>query len=282
MKRYLTVLLTAGFLLCCVQAFPHKKDEKKSVQTLWAHPWQGKRVAYLGDSITDPRNTGSQKKYWNFLQEWLDITPYVYGVSGRQWNDIPRQAEQLKKEHGDDFDAILIFIGTNEFNSGVPIGEWWDETTAEVMAGIHQAKRMEVRRQRKPSMNSETYRGRINIALDTVKRMFPTKQVVLLTPIHRAIFYRSETNWQPDESYQNKCGEWMDAYVNAVKEAGNIWAVPVIDWNASCGLFPLMQENLQYFANPENDQLHPNDAGQERMARTLLYQLLTLPCTFGN
>jgi lysophospholipase L1-like esterase len=41
-----------------------------------------------------------------------------------------------------------------------------------------------------------------------------------------------------------------------------------------------MEENLQYFHNPENDQLHPNDAGQQRMARTLMYQLLTLPCTF--
>ena len=267
-------------LLCCVQVFPHKIQDKKGAQPTFVHPWQGKRVAYFGDSITDPRNNGSKKKYWNFLQEWLDITPYVYGVSGRQWNDIPRQAEQLKNEHGDDFDAILIFIGTNDFNAGIPIGQWWDEKTTEVMAGIHKPKQLETRRQRTPSMNKNTYCGRINIALDTVKRMFPTKQVVLLTPIHRANFFANDKNWQPNESYQNECGEYVDAYVNAVKEAGNIWAVPVIDWNASCGLFPLMNEHLQYFHNSENDQLHPNDAGQQRMARTLMYQLLTLPCTF--
>ena len=259
------------FLALTVQASP---------QTLFQHPWQGKRVAYFGDSITDPRNSGSKKKYWNFLQEWLGITPYVYAVSGRQWNDIPRQAEQLKSEHGDDFDAILIFIGTNDYNAGVPIGEWWDETTTEVMAGIHKPKAMETRRQRVPAMNKNTYRGRINIALDTVKRMYPTKQIVLLTPIHRANFFANDKNWQPNESYQNECGEYVDAYVNSVKEAGNIWAVPVIDWNASCGLFPLQEEQLQYFAKPDVDQLHPNDKGQERMARTLMYQLLTLPCTF--
>jgi len=277
MKKQIVVWLC---LLCCIQAFPHQKQDRKGTAATWTHPWQGKRVAYLGDSITDPRNNGSKKKYWNFLQEWLDITPYVYGVSGRQWNDIPRQAEQLKKEHGDDFDAILIFIGTNDFNAGVPIGQWWDEKTTEVMAGIHKPKQLETRRQRVPAMNKNTYRGRINIALDTVKRMFPTKQIVLLTPIHRANFFANEKNWQPNESYQNECGEWVDAYVNAVKEAGNLWAVPVIDWNASCGLFPLMEENLQYFHNSENDHLHPNDAGQQRMARTLMYQLLTLPCTF--
>jgi hypothetical protein len=69
-----------------------------SAQALIQHPWQGKRVAYLGDSITDPRNKASQKKYWAWLQEWLGITPYVYGVSGRQWNDVIRQANQLKEE----------------------------------------------------------------------------------------------------------------------------------------------------------------------------------------
>ena len=64
------------------------------------HPWKKKRVAYFGDSITDPRNEASDKKYWSLLQDWLGIEPFVYGISGRQWNDIPRQAEQLKKEHG--------------------------------------------------------------------------------------------------------------------------------------------------------------------------------------
>ena len=87
-----------------------------------AHPWQGKTVAYLGDSITDPRNKAAQKKYWAWLQEWLGMTPYVYAVSGRQWNDVPRQADLLRTEHGDDFDAILIFMGTNDSSYHRPRG----------------------------------------------------------------------------------------------------------------------------------------------------------------
>lgn len=50
-------------------------------QVAITHPWSGKRVAYFGDSITDPRTKGSKKKYWGFLQDWLQITPLVYGVS---------------------------------------------------------------------------------------------------------------------------------------------------------------------------------------------------------
>lgn len=254
---------------------------KASPQALFQHPWQGKRVAYLGDSITDPRNKGAQKKYWSWLQDWLQITPYVYGVSGRQWNDIPRQANQLKEEHGKDFDAILIFVGTNDYNSGVPIGEWWDEHEATVEYGHGgKPKQMVSRRQRVPAKTNETYRGRINIALDSLKRMFPDKQIVLLTPIHRSDFHANENNWQCDESYTNRCGVYLDEYIKVIKEAGDIWAVPVINWSASCGLFPLISEHGRYFHDAQTDLLHPNDLGQQRMARTLMYQLLTLPCVF--
>ena len=112
---------------------------------------------------------------------------------------------------------------------------------------------------------------------------------MLLTPIHRSDFHANAKNWQCDESYTNQCGLYIDDYINAVKEAGNIWSVPVIDWNASCGLFPLVGEHEQYYncppakAQPDGtgtDLLHPNDTGHVRMARTLMYQLLTLPCTF--
>lgn len=280
MKRTIIVsLVTLMTVPGMAQVMDCEKDCQKDCQQqrCWQHPWQGKRVAYFGDSITDPRNNGSKKKYWGFLQDWLGITPYVYGVSGRQWNDIPRQAQKLQEEHGDSVDAILIFIGTNDYNAGVPIGEWFTERPEKVMAGIHEPKHMVDRRHRYPVMSDSTYRGRINKALDCVKRMYPQKQIVLLTPIHRAEFYANEKNWQPREDYTNQCGEYIDAYVESVKEAGNLWAVPVIDLNALCGLYPLMDEMAPYFHNTENDRLHPNDVGQARMAQTLMMQLLTLP-----
>ena len=280
MKRTIVVsLVTLMTVPGMAQVMDCEKDCQKDCQQqrCWQHPWQGKRVAYFGDSITDPRNSGSKKKYWGFLQDWLGITPYVYGVSGRQWNDIPRQAQKLQEEHGDSVDAILIFIGTNDYNAGVPIGAWFTERPEKVMAGIHEPKHMVDRRHRYPVMSDSTYRGRINKALDCVKRMYPQKQIVLLTPIHRAEFYANEKNWQPREDYTNQCGEYIDAYVESVKEAGNLWAVPVIDLNALCGLYPLMDEMALYFHNTENDRLHPNDVGQARMAQTLMMQLLTLP-----
>lgn len=244
------------------------------------HPWLGKKVAYLGDSITDPRNGASDEKYWSWLRQWLSITPYVYAVSGRQWNDIPRQADKLKTEHGDDFDAIIIFMGTNDYNNAVPIGKWYDEKLETVEYGHRYSKREETRMRRVPAFDSDTFKGRINIALDSLKRTFPDKQIVLLTPIHRSGFYANDTNWQIPEDYMNRCGEYLDAYIDAVIEAGKVWAVPVIDLASLCGLYPILDEYAPYFNDSETDRLHPNNSGHKRIASTLLYQLLTIPAVF--
>lgn len=249
-----------------------------STQT-FAHPWAGKRVGFIGDSMTDPRNNSSDvpKKYWNYLQEWLGLTPYVYGISGRQWDDVPRQAKKLKDEHGDDVDAITVFIGTNDFNAGVPLGCWYDEITDTVTAAVHGAKKDYVRRRRVYSIDGNTFRGRINIAIQYLKTLFPDKQIVLLTPIHRARAEFGDTNIQPDESWQNICGEYFSEYVDAVKEAGNVWGVPVIDLNAVSGLNPMVTAQQPYFHDAATDLLHPGDSGQRRLALTLFYQLAALP-----
>lgn len=245
------------------------------------HPWQGKRVGYLGDSITDPNCYGDKiKKYWSFLEEWLGITPFVYGVSGRQWNDVPRQAEQLKKEHGEEVDALLVLLGTNDFNEGIPVGEWYTEKKEQVMAARGKTKKLETRIKRTLVMDNRTYKGRINIGISRLKSLFPDKQIILLTPLHRSFADFGEKNVQPDESYQNRCGEYVDAYVLAVKEAANVWGVPVIDFNAVTGMNPMVEGQLEYFYDPTFDRLHPSTKGQERMARTLMYQLLAFPCNY--
>lgn len=267
-QRFFVILLSFALVLPSIS------------QTVLTHPWQGKRVAYFGDSITDPRNSGSKKKYWHFLRDWLGITPYVYAVSGRQWDDIPRQADKLQAEHGDSVDAIIIFVGTNDYNHGVRLGEWYEEKDEQVMYGHGQPKKLVDRKRRYANMDKTTYRGRINIALDKVKRMYPEKQIVVLTPIHRAGFYANDKNWQCTEDYTNRSGIYLDEYINATKEAANVWAVPVIDMNAVSGLYPMMDEHVLYFKSGDSDRLHPNDRGHERMARTLMYQLLALPCTF--
>lgn len=284
-NRVLVILLLLLFpIFLFAQPQIEEGETIHSINSGWIqHPWQGKRVAYLGDSITDPKNYGDKiRKYWSFLQEWLGITPYVYGISGRQWNDIARQANQLKKDHDNDVDAILVFIGTNDFNAGVPVGEWYTEQEEQVIAARKGPKEFVTRKRRTLILSDETYKGRMNTGISELKKLFPDKQIVLLTPLHRSQASFGETNVQPDESYQNSCGEYIDAYIQAIKEAGNIWGIPVIDFNSVTGLNPMVEEQLFYFNDPGFDRLHPSTQGQERMARTLMYQLLSLPAVFDK
>ena len=141
----------------------------------------------------------------------------------------------------------MIFIGTNDFNAGLPVGEWFTEEIVSVNADGEIVERV----RRTPVFDDSTFRGRINKVLDNLKRTFPHKQIVLLTPIHRAFAKFGERNVQPDESYQNSCGEYIDAYIASIKEASSIWSVPVIDTYALSGLYPMHQEQKAVLIDSE-------------------------------
>ena len=66
------LLLTCILLFFCSSFLCGQNQSSKvanSVETnngCIRHPWQGKRVGYLGDSITDPNCHGDKiKKYWD-------------------------------------------------------------------------------------------------------------------------------------------------------------------------------------------------------------------------
>ena len=238
--------------------------------------WKSKKVAFLGDSITDKKHIGTTKNYWQFLQESLSIEPLVYGINGQRFYHIPAQLEKLEKEHGRNFDTIIIFCGTNDFTKGLKLGEWYSLEDKQTNA----SGKMVVRKHRTLNTDVETFRGSINIALKLIKEKFPDKQVILLTPIHRGFATFSKTNVQPDESFCNKIGLFVDAYIDAVKEASNVWAVNVIDLNAICGLYPSLPSYADCFANKERDLLHPNAKGHYRMAKALTYKLLSYPANW--
>jgi len=267
MKRNLSLFLIAIIFIIPTLSFAQN------------HPWAGKRIGYLGDSVTDPRSyDGKIIHYWDYLSQYLHTEPIVSGVSGYEWWHLPQLADEMYNKVGQDVDGIIVFLGTNDFNSGVPIGEWYKETTEQVMvARCGEKKQSKTVKHRTLIMDGGTLKGRINIGLKKLKTMWPDKQIILLTPLHRATADFGDHNYQPDESYQNPCGEYIDAYVDAIKEAGNVWSVPVIDINSLSGLYPILDEHTRYFYNSEKDRLHPNDKGHMRIAKLLLQQLIVLP-----
>jgi len=238
--------------------------------------WQGKRVAFLGDSMTDKRRVGTTCVYWEYLPELLGIEPLVYGINGNQWDGIYKQAVKLNDEKGMDVDAILIFAGTNDYNQGIPIGEFFTETTKQTN---HNGNKVTLE-YRIPILNDTTFCGRINKVMSFLKNNFPQQQIIIMTPIHRGFAKFSDKNVQPDENYSNELGLYIDAYIATLKQAAAYWAVPLIDLYSASGLFPLADTQSQYFNNKETDMLHPNALGDYRLAKTIQFQLLTLPSSF--
>lgn len=239
--------------------------------------WKGKKVAFLGDSITDKNHIGTTKCYWEYLAEMLRLEAFSYGINGNQMDGLLGQAENLLKEQGDAIDAIIVFAGTNDHNAGIPLGDWYEEEYREVPLADGKTGS---RRYRKPVMSNDTFRGRINRLMNYLKTNFPSKQIIVLTPLHRGFAQFGAQNVQPEEAYPNRIGVYVDEYVQVLKEAGNVWAVPVIDLNSISGLYPMNDAHVRYFHQSDTDRLHPNAEGHRRMALALMYQLQAFPSTF--
>lgn len=274
------VLCIMLLTIACSTAMQAKR-EKEPADIYVNHPWHGKRIAYIGDSVTDPNQGGGQvTHYWQFLADWLHSTPLVYAVSGYEWSHAVGLTDKLHQEVGENVDAIIVFLGTNDYNNDLPLGCWFTEKPEQVQRGKGGKEFQDVRMHRSLSMDQSTVRGRINVAMKHLKELYPTKQIILLTPLHRGYAFFGNGNRQPSEDYRNEQGLYIDHYVDAIAEAAHVWAVPVIDIYSLSGLLPTMPSQRQYFCDEKNDQLHPNTQGHQRLAKTLLTQLSSLPCTW--
>jgi lysophospholipase L1-like esterase len=239
--------------------------------------WQGKLVAYLGDSMTQKSGKpGTNTIYWEYLSELLGIESVIYGISGNQWDGIYKQALKLYKEKGTSVDAIMIFAGTNDYMHSTPLGSFYAETTKETNYNGN----IVTRKYRTVIENDSTFCGRINKVMAYLKANFPEQQIIIMTPIHRAFATFSDKNIQPEENFANGLGLYIDSYVEVLRQAASNWSVPLIDLYSLSGLFPLSDAQAKYFNNATTDRLHLNAIGNYRLAKTIQYQLLGLPSTF--
>ena len=229
--------------------------------------WSGKVASFLGDSITYGAKT--TKIYHQYLKELVGFsTCNNYGIDGASITNHSNGICTRYNNVASDSDIIFIFGGTNDFYYNKPLGEWY------TLSGTT----------RTLNKDMSTFRGALAVTCDGLITKFPTKQIVLMTPIHRDRLSNQQTDLEANAS-----GLYLDDYVECVKEAGRIFGIPVIDLNGESGLYPMNTENTNAFFST-TDKLHPNANGHLKIARVIQGKLRTIlpldisytPNVYGN
>ena len=215
--------------------------------------WSGKVASFLGDSITYGAKT--TKIYHQYLKELVGFsTCNNYGVDGASVTNHYSGICTRYNNVASNSDIIFIFGGTNDFYYNKPLGEWY------TLSGTTRTLNKDV----------STFRGALAEICDGLITKFPTKQIILMTPIHRDRLNRQQTDLEANES-----GLYLDDYVECVKEAGKIFGIPVIDLNGESGLYPMNTENANAYFHAD-DKLHPNANGHLKIAKVIQGKLRTI------
>ena len=206
----------------------------------------GKKIAFLGDSITEGHGTSDVRNtFWNLLARRTGAQCYGYGIGGTR---IARQQKPTDERWDQDFisrvdgmipdaDIVVVFGGTNDFGHGdAAFGTMNDRTP-------------------------DTFCGALHVLYQKLYEKYPEAQLVVMTPTHR--LSEDERDW--NERGIRRVGVLAD-YVEAIRQAAAYYSIPVLDlWRIS-GIqpkIPALQERYM------PDGLHPNDAGHARIADKL-------------
>lgn len=242
--------------------------------------WKGKKIAFLGDSITEGVGVNQGECFWNYLEEKIGCKSFCFGKSGELFRGLLPQIDALVAECKDDIDAIILFAGTNDYNGGLSMGEWYTPPVdRNVVVGYDGDKELyATRKKREFNIDTSTFKGSINAVMQKLRKYYPTKQVIIMTPLHRSYANYGGSNIQYDELHTNKGGFYMDEYIEVLKEAPNVWACELIDLHSKSGLFPLNDKQAEtFFCNFETDRLHPNANGHLRIAEVMEIAMRTIP-----
>lgn len=207
---------------------------------------KGLKAIFLGDSITEGVGTSSPDKvYWRVLGENTGMHTVGYGIGGTRiarqrdpslnehWNlDFNLRAESMDK----DADIICVFGGTNDYGHGfAPIGTPQDTDVY-------------------------TFYGALNHLFTYLMTTYPDKFIFIMTPLRR----QNEDDPRGD-GYKPPMLP-LKGYVDILREVAERYAIPVLDLYASFGVHPRIPIQRETYMP---DGLHPNDAGNARLARVI-------------
>lgn len=234
---------------------------------------KGLNYCFLGDSITEGVGVNIGERYFDILSENLGFNAFGFGFNGATAQDVLSEIDKMEQKLGKNVDLVSVFIGTNDFYSNVPLGEFFtqtEETVCVVKDDFGNPIKTEMRKKRNFNFDENTFCGRLNNIFSKLRKDYPFADFIIMTPLHRAYATFGNDNIQYDELYSNGIGLFIEDYVNAVRRCADVWAIKLVDLYKESGLFPLNDDCAkEYFTNVNTDRLHPNKNGHLRLAKAI-------------
>jgi lysophospholipase L1-like esterase len=188
----------------------------------------------IGDSITylndHPDETGNrvEKGYMTQVTEKLPHIRYINkGYNGWTSGGIADKMEELGIPVAD---VYTVFLGTNDWWQGRPVGTMDDYT------GV---------------TGSKTVYGAFRIIVDKLKRLNGRAKIILMTPLQRGDFvYVGNYANNAYGSYRDRKGQSLEAVADAIKEIGKHEGFVVIDLYHKSGINQLNMVRLKRLKDP--------------------------------
>lgn len=149
-----------------------------------------------------------------------NFAPLVTGAQtlyDNRADDNRAQAAAVANANWPSVDGVTIFFGTNDFGGNVPIGTNADQT-------------------------GETFKGALNITIDSLLGAYPGLDIMFVTPIYRS--RGPAGNDKDSDDYPNTLGVYLRDYSAAIKEIASKHHIPVFDLGATSGIGKLTAATL--------------------------------------
>ena len=222
-----------------VDILTHLYGIERSLLALQPRPLQGKKVAFLGDSITDANaTTYSGGIFVKVFEENTGCIVENFAVAGRTYanNNIGSEADNLV---GDE-DIVVMMGGTNDFGTSKPIGDIYEESGGNIV----------------PTSNLSTMCGGLHSAIQAIYTKCPTAQVVIITPPQKGNGWTANTQ-----------SKYLYEYVDAIKKIAQLYGIPVVDQFANSGINPMFDAmKAKYY---KSDGTHPAGTYHQLLANWL-------------
>lgn len=212
---------------------------------------KGKKILFLGDSITEGYGASSpDKNYVSVFGRLSGAKVYNYGIGGTRIAASRKElSEPIKNQYfltrlsrmESEADYVIVFGGTNDYgHENAPFGTYKD------------------------SMN-ETFCGALRNLIVALYEKYPLSRIVFVTPLHR----EAELTGLTDKG--NPVSARFIEYVHAIRDICEEYSIPVIDLYSKSNIQARTAETKRRLIP---DGLHPSDEGYRRIAE-IIYNFLT-------